>query len=220
MDKNYWIERWKKKEIGFHQENYNEYLQQYGEKFFRSIDSIFIPLCGKTKDILWFYHFNKNLLGVEISEIACCEFFVENKIPFNTQTYQNFKIYSSLDKKIYILNGDFFCLEKSILQIFPYKIHGIYDRAALIALPKTMRIEYVRKIHELFHPFALKYFLITLEYELFNKNTEEHGPPFCVRSEEIFTLYSSFKIQKIEERFIQTKNHIQCKEILFFMDKL
>lgn len=221
MDKNFWIERWRKKEIGFHQLNYNEFLIQYGKDFFHGIQNIFIPLCGKTKDILWFYHLNKNILGIEISEIACYEFFEENKIPFHIETYENFHIFISKDKKIYIFNGDFFSFHKKTLQFFPYQIHGTYDRAALIALPTPMRKEYAKKMYELFYdhkPF--KYFLITMEYELKNpnENLEEYGPPFCVKQEEIYKIYSPFKIQNIDEKPIERKNVIQCKEKLYFME--
>lgn len=221
MDKNFWIERWEKKEIGFHQSNYNEYLTYYGKSFFEEIQNIFIPLCGKTKDILWFYHSNKKILGVEIAEIACFEFFHENEIPFSIESHQNFKIFFSKDKKIYLFNGDFFSLDKTLIEIFPYKIHGIYDRAALIALPVFMRRDYARKMHDLFKDHnPLKYFLITMEYELINKNQnlEEHGPPFCVKEQEVYQIYSYFKIKKIIERPLERKNVLQCKETLYFME--
>jgi len=67
MDKNFWIERWKKKEIGFHLNDYHDFLKKYGEFYFKDVSNVFIPLCGKSKDILWFYHFGKTVVGIEKS---------------------------------------------------------------------------------------------------------------------------------------------------------
>ncbi len=180
MENEYWLERWKKKEIGFHQESFNEYLLQYGEVLLKNSKNVFIPLCGKTKDILWFYQYHYHILGVEISEIACKEFFEENSISYSIQQKGYFKIFSSFDKKIYIINGDFFSLTEDFINSF-FLIDSIYDRASLVAFPYTKRKDYVKKIYELFHKIKIKYVLICLEFEPLEKNINRTSL-FCKRN--------------------------------------
>ena len=58
MEIEFWKERWDKGEIGFHQEHINPYLGYfYGEKGpaheARSKLRVFVPLCGKSRDLWW-----------------------------------------------------------------------------------------------------------------------------------------------------------------------
>jgi len=220
MDKNFWLERWKKKEIGFHQNDYNEFLVKYGNSFFNSANFIFVPLCGKTKDILWFYQYEKKVLGIEISELACNEFFHENNIKYVLKQEENFNIFLSYDRNIIILNGDLFELNQEMIKNLQIEIDAVYDRASLIALPYYLRKKYVEKMLELFTNKNLKYFLITMEYDLLENLQEELGPPFSVKEKEVYELYQeSFVIKKIQEKSIQRNNVINSKEVLYFMEK-
>ena len=81
MEIDYWLERWRQKEIGFHQSDINPYLCQYWKELDLSKGSkVFVPLCGKSQDILWLYEQGHNVLGVELSELAVEDFFKENKL--------------------------------------------------------------------------------------------------------------------------------------------
>ena len=54
MKKDFWLERWKQKEIGFHQDEINPYLIQYWQELHPAQGSeVFVPLCGKSRDMLW-----------------------------------------------------------------------------------------------------------------------------------------------------------------------
>ena len=58
MEIDFWLERWKNNETGFHQPVINPYLAYfYGEKGAtaeqREKLKVFVPLCGKSKDMLW-----------------------------------------------------------------------------------------------------------------------------------------------------------------------
>jgi thiopurine S-methyltransferase len=220
MDKNFWIERWKKKEIGFHLNDYHDFLKKHGEIYFKDVSNVFIPLCGKSKDILWFYHFGKTVVGIELSDIACREFFLENHLQYNKSEYKNFQIYHTLDKKIYLINGDFFELNKDVLNFINITIQAVYDRASLIALPFDLRKQYVKHMFRMLNN-KIKYFLITMEFEPIEKTQKEIGPPFSVTENEIKNLFEGYcTIKKIEERSIERKNAINSKEILYFMEKI
>lgn len=168
---------------------------------------------------MWFYHNKKKVAGIELSEIACKEFFIENQISYNIINYNDFIVYVSIDKKIIIINGDFFQLNKKLFEYFKIHIDGIYDRASLIALPSDLRKKYVEKIFELFDD-KIKYFLITMEYEPLENSDKEIGPPFSVSEKEIKILFQDkFKLNKITEKPIERNNVKKCKEVLYFLEK-
>jgi len=88
--------------------------------------------------------------------------------------------------------GDFFSLSKELL---PEARFAVYDRAALIALPPSMRERYAKKLGQLL-PAGSKILLITLIYDPAQMN----GPPFSVSNSEVETLYSThFDIEKIAD---------------------
>ena len=44
--------------------------------------SFLVPLCGKSIDLVYLYEQGFQVIGCECSELACEQFFSENKIPF------------------------------------------------------------------------------------------------------------------------------------------
>lgn len=53
MKKDFWLERWERKEIGFHQDEVNAHLRKYWQELHLVTDSkVFVPLCGKSSDML------------------------------------------------------------------------------------------------------------------------------------------------------------------------
>ncbi len=84
-----------------------------------------------------------------------------------------------------IYTGDFFTAPVSKADI-------IYDRAALVALPKEMRAEYAARVKQLLNPGG-RILLVTLNYP----QEEMAGPPFSVPVEEIEQLFSGYKITRL-----------------------
>ena len=41
---------------------------------------VFVPLCGKSVDMLWFAKQGLDVIGIELSEIAVTQFFAENDL--------------------------------------------------------------------------------------------------------------------------------------------
>jgi thiopurine S-methyltransferase len=75
---------------------------------------------------------------------------------------------------------------------------AVYDRAALIALPRAMRDTYVRDLHARLPAGCLE-LLITLEYP----PQEKAGPPFPVDAAEVHRLYGrDWQVECIERRDI------------------
>ncbi|MBY0574872.1 MAG: thiopurine S-methyltransferase, partial [Undibacterium sp.] len=78
--------------------------------------------------------------------------------------------------------GDIFKLNASVLG----KVDAIYDRAALVALPATMRADYTAHLIAITH--AAPQLLITFEYD----QSCIDGPPFSLTGHEVGTHYRQF----------------------------
>lgn len=179
MDKNFWNERWEKKEIAFHMNEVNPMLIKHFSYLSLSKGKrIFIPLCGKTLDIKWLLDRNYKIVGIELNESAVKSLFIELKIEPTILEINDFIIYKHENIEIFV--GDFFNLSENLLG----KVNLIYDRAALVALPKDMRKEY--SSHLLNITGGITQLLLTYEYDQNIMN----GPPFCVNDFEIEEHYS------------------------------
>jgi len=142
---------------------------------------IFVPLCGKSRDLLWLREQGYRVLGVELSAIAVQAFFTENGL---TPThFRSGKFDCCEANGIKILCGDFFDLGKDHMA----NVSAVYDRASLIALPTEMRKSYVRHLAGILPP-ATQILLITLDYP----PPEMQGPPFPVPAGEVEALYREY----------------------------
>jgi thiopurine S-methyltransferase len=175
MEKNFWIERWERAETGFHQNQINPYLIQHWDALHPPVGSlVFVPLCGKSQDMLWLRNQGHRVLGVELSEIPVQDFFAE----CTPDKHGKFDRYEA--DGIQILCGDFFDLQACDLA----EVRLVYDRASLIALPVEMRERYAAHLVKILPP-ATQILLVTASYP----QQEMKGPPFSVSAAEIEALY-------------------------------
>jgi len=80
MDPQFWHERWQRNETGWHQREINAHLQDFWPQLQQPAGGrVLVPLCGKSRDLLWLRAQGHAVLGVEISPIAVREFFAENE---------------------------------------------------------------------------------------------------------------------------------------------
>lgn len=179
MDAEFWCQRWEQRQIGFHLDEVNPYLCKYWSRVGPPPGSqVFVPLCGKSLDLIWLAAQGFEVLGIEISPVATRDFFKENGLSPQIQQQGKFEIWSS--GEISIMCGDFFDLQKEDLK----NIRSVYDRASLIAFPEVMRPGYVAKLESVL-PAGTPSLLITLAYE----QQEMQGPPFAVLPQEVTTLF-------------------------------
>jgi thiopurine S-methyltransferase len=175
MESKFWIDVWKEKKIGFHKDSTNELLISFLPKLeIKPSSFIFVPLCGKSQDLIYLADLGHKVIGIELSEIGVKEFFNENNISFEIKEIGKLLKYTS--DKIDIYLGNIFDLTSDILG----PIDVVYDRASMIALPIDIREKYNKKIDELTDPDT-KLLLITLEYD----QQKVAGPPFSVPRESI-----------------------------------
>ncbi|MEW5905051.1 MAG: thiopurine S-methyltransferase [Pseudomonadota bacterium] len=182
MKKEFWLERWERAEIGFHQDEVNPYLLQYWPELQAAQGGeVFVPLCGKSLDMLWLRQQGYAVLGVELSPIAVRDFFAENGLALTHASAGQFDQCEA--EGIRILCGDFFELTREHLA----QVRAVYDRASLVALPPEMRARYARHLAELLPP-GTPVLLVTFDYP----QDEMNGPPFAVSVDEVQALYGAY----------------------------
>ena len=181
MTKDYWLKRWEHEEIGFHQDSVNPYLLEYWETLqLAAGNPVFVPLCGKTRDMLWLRAQGHPVLGVELSARAVQAFFTENRLISNHDDLSDKRFDHYTANGIHILLGDFFDLNKQDLS----KIRAVYDRASLVALPPETRRCYANQLCSILPPGS-KILLVGFDYP----QSEMQGPPYAVPPEEVSALY-------------------------------
>lgn len=182
MEHNFWHERWQRGEIGFHQEDINPHLAAFWSQLdIPATAKVFVPLCGKSRDLLWLRQQGHAVVGVELSPIAAADFYRESGLApaiANTDSFEQF----SADL-IEILCGDFFQLESRHLT----DVAAVYDRASLVALPPPMRAAYASHLHRIL-PLNCQILLVSFDYD----QAAMPGPPFAVTSAKIASLYGEF----------------------------
>ena len=197
MDHLFWHDRWQKNAIGFHQEEINPQLQEFwpGLKLPPS-SAVFVPLCGKSRDMLWLHERGHEVIGVEISAIAARDFFAENNLMPKVTTRGRFEHWEC--ERLKILVGDFFEMETSHLS----EVTGVYDRASLIALPPVMRKRYAEHLATIV-PKAAEILLVTLEYP----EAQMQGPPFPVSEAEVRQLYEPhYRVAPLHAKDVLAEN--------------
>ena len=111
-----WISRWENNKIGWHADQINRQLIEYLDQLNLSPgDTIFVPLCGKTKDMLFLLENQINVIGVEMSSIAAVQFFSENNLSYSISNLDGFILYEGDGIKIYC--GNYFDLEVLIMLV-------------------------------------------------------------------------------------------------------
>jgi thiopurine S-methyltransferase len=182
----FWHQRWRAGQVGFHQAAVDRHLERYwpGLEVPRTA-RVFVPLCGKSLDLLWLRDRGHSVSGVELSAIALEAFCMENGIAAGRRTLARFDLYQASRLQLYC--GDFFDLTTEILG----PAAAVYDRAALISWAPELRAAYVRHLIALTQP-GTKILLVTVEYS----QAEMTGPPFNVSAEAVQTLFEGhFAIQ-------------------------
>ncbi len=193
MENDFWLERWRLGQTGFHQSRVLPLLQKHWSALGLPQGSrVFVPLAGKSLDMLWLAQQGHRVLGVELSPLAVEQFFAEQRLTpaVHTSRYGTHHVAGPIE----LICGDAFGLDAAVLA----DCAGMYDRAALIALPPELRVRYASALQAQL-PVACRALLVTLEYP----QAQMAGPPFSVAEPEVRQLYAPhWQIQRLERRDI------------------
>ena len=180
MQAQFWLQRWREGQIGFHRDSVMPLLEKHwGALSLARRSRVFVPLAGKSRDMLWLASQGFRVLGVELSPLAVEQFFEESKLEPSIHESAAGRHFVAGD--IELICGDVFALAADVLS----SCTAIYDRAALIALPAPMRRRYAAFLTGAL-PAHCRMLLITVDYE----QDQMDGPPFSVREDEVQSLYA------------------------------
>ncbi len=191
MEPDFWIERWQRGEIGFHQEAGNDLLAKHWFGLGLEPGSrVFVPLCGKSVDMMRLAAQGHSIIGAELSPLAVEEFFRENRLEASRRLVGDFTVYDA--GRISIWCGDVFVLPAEAVQ----GVAAVYDRAALIALPAELQAKYANKLR-LVLPSGTPILLVSLTYP----DGAIAGPPFSTPGDQVRKLFgATHDISVLEER--------------------
>lgn len=209
MEANFWHSKWQRGEIGFHREEVNPILLAHWEKLgLAQGKRVFLPLCGKTKDIAYLINQGYQVVGVELSETAVRELFAEMSLTPEITESEHFHSFSVENMLIFV--GDFFQLTPELIG----HVDAIYDRAALVALPLTMRHNYTAHLTQ----FTAKAPQLVVTYEYQQELID--GPPFSISEQEVAQHYAeNYTIELIARAAVEggMKGKVPSSEAVYLL---
>jgi thiopurine S-methyltransferase len=179
MEAQFWRERWELGQTGWHQaEAHPTLVTRWGDLDVPEGATVFVPLCGKSVDMVWLAEQGHRIIGSELSEIAVRDFFAELDLFPTTRAVGHSTVFEAGPYELWC--GDFFDLSPEALR----GVAAVYDRASLVALPPNLRRAYATHMAALLPPGAAA-FVVTYVYD----PAEMNGPPFSVSDGEVRELY-------------------------------
>lgn len=181
MHPEFWHAKWANNQIGFHEKDGNALMAAYFDTLELAPGArVFVPLCGKTRDIGRLMDKGFRVLGVELSELAVRELFRDLAIGPDVVPVGEHMLYRADGIDIFV--GDYFALTAKALG----PVDAVYDRAAMVALPPVMRGGYPAHLMALTE--TAPQLLLTYEYD----QSKLDGPPFSVSPAEVEEQYGPF----------------------------
>lgn len=179
MDTHYWLNVWERDDNAFSLPSVNPDVISYWPKLPEG-SRILVPLCGKSKDLLWLAEQGYQVIGVELSERTVVNFFRENKIDYLASAMSiHQKIYQAKHLSIKLIVGNFFDFQKP-----PFD--ALYDYASMLVLPKALRERYVKHCMMMLKPES-SIVLTSLDYA----SVSEDELPFSITKEEVSEYWGS-----------------------------
>ena len=198
----YWTDRWKEGNTGWHRQEVNAYLIKYVDELTsgRAKVRVFVPLCGKSVDMLWLADQGHTVIGVEVAKKAIENFFLENDLSFTVEIVKMAAESEPVDK--------YKCNEKDITifccNLFSVteddvggRFDAIWDRGSLSAVAPAFNDNgkrYTKKMRSLLASDG-NYMLESHYYEV------DRGmrPPACISEELRNEIYGEdFTIRELE----------------------
>lgn len=211
MDAEFWHERWKNRELGFHEGRPNGLLVQHCARLsLKAASRVFLPLCGKTLDIAWLRSRGFRICGVELNADAVDQLFQELGLQPEIRDCGDLRHHSADSIDIFV--GDIFALSAPVLGT----VDAIYDRAALVALPEETRRRYTEHMRAI--SGSPPQLLICFEYD----QALMAGPPFSISESEVVRLYGAdHTIEKLSVVEVPggLKGKYPAKEVAWLLHK-
>jgi thiopurine S-methyltransferase len=203
MNEQFWHDRWKSNQIAFHNAEANPLLVRNFDALKPQAGSVvFVPLCGKSQDLHWLAEQDFRVIGAELSRLAVEQFFDEFGAVPQVRSIGSLHRYEA--EGISIFQGSIFELTAEMIG----RVDLVYDRAALVALPRELRDRYAAHLAEL--TSVAEQLLICYEYD----QACAEGPPFSVTEDEVRRLYQdTYDLQLLEQESVKGGLKGKCPAI-------
>jgi thiopurine S-methyltransferase len=214
----FWLDRWRTAQIGFHQAAVDRHLKAYWPQLLVPANSrVFVPLCGKSLDLLWLRTLGHSVVGVELSTVALESFVMEHGIPARRRALADFDVYEADGFTLFC--GDYFKLTPALLG----NVSAVYDRAALISWTPETRESYIKHLTFLTNP-GTQTLLIAVEYP----PEQMKGPPFPLTRGTVEDLYAgNYSIEELArheilelELRLKARGLTELREVCYRMTRL
>ena len=191
MELKFWLDRWQRADTGFHQEMAHDFLTRHWPALgVPKGAEVLVPLCGKSLDMVWLAERGHSVLGIELSELAVDAFFSERSRTPGIESADGHTIKRAGPYEIWC--GDYFQVPAQATR----RIGGVFDRAALVAMPRVMQKDYADQLARL-TPSGVPVLLVALAFD----PSEMEGPPFPIPPVQIESLFgAAFRIDVLERR--------------------
>jgi len=177
-DEQFWHDRWAAEKIGFHEGTPNALLVRHVDSLsLADGNRVFLPLCGKTRDIDWLLSNGHAVVGAELSQTAIEQLFDDLDLTPDVTRRGDVAHYRAEGVDMFV--GNVFDVTREMLG----PVDAIYDRAALVALPGDLRPRYAAHLAEI--SVSAPQLVITFEYDPDRMN----GPPFSVEETHLRRYY-------------------------------
>lgn len=191
MTDDFWLQVWRDGHLGFHQAAGSATLRKYWSAIGAPAGArVFVPLAGKSRDMLWLAQQGYGVRGVELSPLAIQQFFAENKLQSQCVMEQGVPAWNS--GPVQMLHASVFELPAGVIA----DCTAFYDRAAIVALSPDQRAAYAAEVYGRL-PLGCRGLMTAFDYP----QEQMSGPPFSVPEAEIRTAFEPlWDIQILERR--------------------
>lgn len=192
MNFDFWRSRWETHQIGFHQAGATPALIDAIDRVAPDRSSrVLVPLCGKTKDMMFLAARGHAVTGVEWVEQALVEFFSENELAHEV-TKPAEGITKLTADRIEGYACDFLKLDPKMTGKFAWA----FDRASLVTFEDADQPEYIAHLASFLEPGG-RILVIGFHYD----PTEMSGPPCSVSGARIEQLFKDARRrERVAER--------------------
>ncbi len=178
MEADFWLDRWASGQTAFHEGAANGLLVAHLDALGLEPGArVFVPLCGKSRDLAWLRDRGHGVVGAELSRLAVDELYEELGVEPEVTPVGPLERFRGAGIEVFV--GDVFALTREMLG----EVAASYDRAALVALPAEMRMRYGAHLHSI--TAGAPQLVIAFEYD----QTLREGPPFSVDAAEMARVY-------------------------------
>lgn len=196
-------EQWnwtEKEDPPFHAAAYNSLLVKYHDRLTpeQKTGRVFVPLCGKTLDMIFLSEQRYEVVGLEFSEIGIVDFFAENNLTYDKEELVDspFVKYTAKERNITIYKGDLFDLSRDVCGDFD----ASWDRGSFVAVNVPTRKKYAQLMSSIIRPSG------KILMEVWKYNPSKYaGPPHHTEEKDIVETFTDFKVKVLE--FNPTKPH-------------